>query len=447
MKVLNYALLSAGNRIAKRIVSPFWIRQRQLERTQHWSSEKLQSLQLELLRRIVTYAYRYVPYYQEKYRKLGVCPEDIQSLDDVKKLPLTTKQDVLAAGDSIISSRYPKWKRRAARTGGSTGTPLIIWRNWNSIGNEHAFVRRQYGWGGLGLSDRYAILMSKVVAKPGTANPKLYHYDPIMKEMLLSTYHLSEENIIAYADIVRRYDIKALVGYPSALGYFAKVCLDNGINLPLKAAFTTSEILTPDVRSTIMKAFQCRVCDFYGSAERVCYIHTCEKDSYHVIPEYGYTELIPVSKDDPCKCRVVSTGFWNFAMPLIRYNTGDCVTLADEPCSCGRAYQVVDSVDGRDGDVIKTPSGRKLGVTLIIQLLYVICGTRLIAESQMIQDAIDHVTIEYVPLPGFSHGELTAFEQLVREYMPEELAFDLKEVEQCRRTESGKLRPLVSLVQ
>lgn len=445
---MNFKVMAKGayTLLAKRFVGPFWIRRRWLKKTQWLSKQGLQELQLKLLKRLIRHCYRTVPYYTNLMDDRGVRAEDIKTLADIKKFPVLTKKEVLEAGDSIISSKYPKWTLRKARTGGSTGTPLVIHRNWFSIGNEHAFVRRQWDWAGLSFSDRCAYFMSRVVADPDQQGGCLYAYDPAMRDLILSTHHLSAETARDYAEIIKSYKIKALVGYPSALGFLARTCLDSGIELSLQAAMTTSELLSPSMRDTIATAFNCKVYDFYGSAERVCYIHTCEHGSYHIIPEYGLTELIPVNESDPRWCRVVSTGFWNFGMPLIRYDMGDIVVKTDRTCACGRQFQVIESIDGREGDIIVTSSGRHLGVTLMIQLLYVICGTRHIAESQIIQDAVDHLTIEYVPTGKFGKEDLEKFRKLVAKYLPSELDFDFKAVKAVERTESGKIRPLVSRI-
>lgn len=82
----------------------------------------------------------------------------------------------------------------------------------------------------------------------------------------------------------------------------------------------------------------------------------------------------------------------------------------------------------------------------MIQLLYVICGTRDIAESQIIQDAVDHLTIEYVPTAQFGKKDLEEFRKLIAKYLPSELDFDFRAVKAVERTESGKIRPLVSRI-
>jgi phenylacetate-CoA ligase len=443
---LKYKWLGISNWVVKRAIGPFRSHRRLLNETQWWTQSELDDFQWRCFCRILRHAYETVPFYRRHWIEHGVRPEQIQSPADVSRLPVVTKSDVRAAEGTMISCRFRNPFLRGARTGGSTGTPLMIYRDWRSLGYEHAFVRRQWEWAGIALGDCCAVLMSKVVADPDQKGGKLYQYVPLMHELILSTYHLSRETAIDYTEIIRRFDVKAIVGYPSALSFLARACLDAGVELPLRAALTTSEAITPKMREVINAAFRCPVFDYYGSAERVCYIHTCEQGSYHVIPEYGFTELVPVeSPDRPCY-KIVSSGFWNQAMPLIRYDMGDIAVKSGLSCSCGRAFPVVDSIDGREGDVICTPSGRQFGVTLMIQMLYVIAGTRYIAESQMIQDALDHITVEYVPTGGFTPEYLEDFRRLILKYIPSELRLDFKKVDACKRTSTGKLRPLVSLL-
>ena len=272
----------------------------------------------------------------------------------------------------------------------------------------------------------------------------LYTYDPCLRELVLSTYHLSHGTARTYAQAMQEHRVKALVGYPSAAHLLARVCLDGGPRVRLSAVLTSSEVLTDSMRKTIETAFGCRVFDFYGSAERVCYIHTCEAGSYHVISEYGLTELMPLDDTDPQRCRIVSTGFWNRAMPLIRYDLSDTIIRSDRGCTCGRAFPVIERIIGRPGDGIVTPSGRYLGAAVLTHLLY---GTGRILESQIVQDARDHLRIEYVPMPQFSGQDLRAFEDLVKAHLPSEIRVDFQAVEAVARTSSGKIKPIISLLE
>ena len=429
--------------LVKRYAGPFWLRRKWLNKTQWLSTADLQTLQLMLLQKLIRHCYNSVPYYRKIMDERGISPESIKTLEDIKQFPILTKKDVLLAGDSIISTKYPRWLLVKAYTGGTTGTPLTLRRSMFSIGNEHAFVRRQWDWAGVQFGVRCAYLTGRLIAKPDQINGQLYAYDPIMKELILSTYHLSKNTAGQYASAIKHYGIKAIAGYPSAVCLLAQTCLDTGIDLKVPAVLTSSEVLTESMRKTICEAFECRIFDFYGSAERVCYIQTCDHGSYHVIPEYGLTELIPLDKSDATEFKIVATGFWNFAMPFIRYDVGDLVIKSDNRCPCGRQFPTIKSISGRQADTIKTPSGREFGAAILTHLLY---GTDHIVESQIVQDATDHITIRYVPTQRFSTADLQDFKNLIAKHLPSELKVTFEQTEAIEKTDTGKLRPVVSKI-
>jgi phenylacetate-CoA ligase len=433
--------------LVKRYAGPFWIRRKWLQKTQWLSEEELEAIQLNLLQRLIHHCYKTVPYYRQLMDSRNIKADSIRTLKDIEKFPIITKKDVLEAGNSIVSTKYPKWLLRRVSTSGTTGTPMPLYRNLCSIGNEHAFVRRQWDWAGINFNDKCAFLKGRIIAEPGRKRKQLYVFDPVMKELHLSTYHLSEETAKDYIKAMMKYDVKAIYGYPSSVYPVAKICLDYGFDLKLKSAFLTAETLSESHKDTIAKAFGCKVVDFYGAAERVCYIHTCERGSYHIIPEYGLTELIPV--DGPAKkCyKIIATGFWNTAMPLMRYDTGDILIKSEASCSCGRAFPVVQSIFGREGDFIRTPSGELLGASIVTHLIYVICGADYFLESQVIQDDLDHIVIEYVPTEQCSSQFLDEFKKRLAENLPVSLKFDLRKVDAVQRTAGGKIKPIVSEIE
>ncbi|MHC4553593.1 MAG: phenylacetate--CoA ligase family protein, partial [Planctomycetota bacterium] len=343
-------------RIVKRHFGPFKKRQSWLAETQYYSQEQLNKLQLDAFQYLVRHVYETVPYYRDYMKQKDFGPDDIVSLDDVQRFEIIDKHVVRSQADRFVSSKYVDRFMRTVHTGGTTGTPLPIRRNLRGIQTEHAFVRRQFDWAGIKMSDRVAYLTWRRMAAPN-ATARWYAYDAGLKELHLSTVHLSEDMIIPYAETMKKYNIKAINGYPSAVYFMAKGLLAKNHPIKLNAILTTSETMEPHQRQVIEKAFQCQVYDYYGCAERVCYIHTCEQGNYHILPEYGITELIPAEAPNEGCHRVVGTGFWNLAMPLIRYNMGDLVQKQEGDCSCGRAFPMVSRIMGRDGTYIQTPSG------------------------------------------------------------------------------------------
>lgn len=433
-------------RSVKRYPGTFGRRRKWLNQTQWWDAENLEELQFYLLKRVISHAYNTVPYYHYTMKKQGLTPNDIRSLVDINKFPVLRKTDIKAAGDDLISKKFNKIFLHTAHTGGTTGERLTLKRDLQSIANEHAFVKRQFDWAGIGLLDRCAYIMARVIASTGQTLERPYVYDAALKELTLSIFHLSEDMIPVYVKAITDYRIEALVAHPSAASVLAKGCLDRKIHVPLKAVLTTAETLDSAKRETISEAFKCKIYDFYGSSERVCYIQTCEYGNYHIIPEYGLTELIPAEPPNDDSYRIVATGFWNMAMPLIRYDTGDLVQPGDYACQCGRAFPVIEKIVGRVSNILVIPSGRIFGAAALEAIMENVLFSMHkmpILECQMIQESFDTMTLEYVPLESFSQRDADKLQPLIKEQLPHDFKINIRSVEKISRTVSGKALSLV----
>lgn len=373
----------------------------------------------------------------------GIRPGDIGSLEDIRQFPVLRKETVVEQGLRFVSTKYPKSLVRQAQTGGTTGKPITLYRDVFSIANEHAFVRRQYDWAGIKMGQRCAHLMARPIVDPKKTEGRLWDYDPFMKELVFSGYHLSRENAKRYLEVMKSFDVRAICAFPSAMNILCHAYGQMAEAPQIESIITTAETLPKALKHKIEQIFHCPVFDNYGSSERVCYIFTCEFGTYHLQIEYGLTEFLPVGSEGTNDYRIISTGFWNWAMPFIRYDTGDVVRLCDKQCPCGRHFRTVESVVGREGDEVVTRSGRHYGPAI---LTYLVRGTRNILESQIIQDRIDHVTIEFVPTENFSGKDLEDLHSSISKHLPYELGYDLKQVCKIKRTSSGKLRPVVSRI-
>jgi phenylacetate-CoA ligase len=418
----------------------------EIQKTQWLSAEELEAYQLKQLNRIVQHAYDTVPYYTGLMDSLGLRPEDIQTLSDIQAFPIMTKDDLRRIGPDIVSRQYTNWSMRTAYTGGTSGVPVPVRRDIWSIAREHAFVRRQFAWAGLTEADRCAYLEGRIVARPGERALRYHYYDAAMRELTLSTFHLSLATVHDYVNLMKAYAVSALVAYPSAAFVLAKGCADQGLSLPLRCVLTTSETLEESRKQFIASAFACPVFDFYGSAERVCYIHMCENGAYHIVPEYGLTELHPAPAPNEDCCRIVSTGFWNMAMPLIRYQMGDLVKHSGRRCACGRAFPVIDRIMGRDGTIITTSSGVQLGasaveyiVERILQSMYYLP----IVAGRVVQDGPGSLTLEYVPDKSFEPGHAEQLQQVMRQQAPQGIQTRIRALQAIERTARGKFLSFV----
>ena len=116
--------------------------------------------------------------------------------------------------------------------------------------------------------------------------------------------------------------------------------------IPVKAVFTSSEVL-PDYRRQLIEQYFGKIFDHYGQSERVAHIAMCEHGNHHYAMDYSIIEFLPTEYSDLFK--IVGTSLYNAAMPLIRYDTNDFARISHRSCPCGRAFPIIDSIEGRLG--------------------------------------------------------------------------------------------------
>ncbi|MDZ7270188.1 MAG: hypothetical protein ONB30_04370 [candidate division KSB1 bacterium] len=428
--------------IVKRYTGRFAQYWKQLMESQWYDEGRLRELQNDFLRALVAHCYEHVPYYTELFRSLGLHPTDIQTVEDLPKLPLLEKETLRGQEERFVARGRPRWLLRRAHTSGTTGKPLTVYRDLDNVVYEYATLQRQWLWGGLRSSDRLATLKGEKRVPADRNKPPFWRYSPSERKLVMSSYHLSRRNAEAYIEALRTFKPAGLEGYPSSIYALARFMAEQGITLPLRAVFTTSETLEPRQRRLIEEVFCCRVFDYYGQAERVVAIHTCEQGRYHVLPEYGIAEFLPVEGAEGGKVyELVGTGLHNFAMPLLRYRLGDTLRISGERCPCGRSYPTVEAIMGRRDNYLVTPSGALIG-----RLDHVFKGARHIVEAQLVQDVVDRVEVRIVPDRGFETSDADYVRRKLQERVGSRMQVSVRIVERIPRSKAGKFRAVVSRV-
>ncbi|PTR21139.1 phenylacetate--CoA ligase family protein [Pseudomonas sp. GV085] len=305
------------------------------------------------------------------------------------------KNSVLSNPKAFIRSRSIKTLlRNHISTSGSTGRPLTLVQDINTVVREEAFVYRQLRWAGYRNGDRRAWLRGDIVC---TDKPRQGVYgcrDWWSNTLMLSSYHISSNTIRSYIDALEAFDPVLIQAYPSSIYALASWMITNGVQYSgpsLSSIVTSSETLEPAMQELIEKAFGCRVLDWYGQAERVVAIGTCEHGSHHVLTDYGMVELLP---ENDGLYELVGTNYNNHAMRLMRYRTGDLVRIGPDSCPCGRVFPVVDTVIGRRDKIITLPDGRKIG-----RLDHVFKGMNNVVEGQVVYRGEYRFILRVVPGP------------------------------------------------
>jgi phenylacetate-CoA ligase len=423
---------------------------REFERSQ-WSSEReLVLYQEERLRRVVAHAYKHVPYYRDLFQHLGLKPTAIQTLADLSRIPILSK--------NILRHEFPRLRAagrsgRELRTSGTNGAPVRVLMDKSANVLEFVYYWRQFSWAGYRLGDRFAELTSHFFLKRESCADQLIHRQRLSNRLLLNSLNLGQENVRLFAGALRNYRPRFLKGIASALYYFALFLRELRVDgIALQGVFSTGEVLTRHQRSTIEGTFRCKVYDLYGHMERTVAVSECPKGNMHIHPEYGILELtgkIPVGPASPSgdqiyQARVVGTSLHNFCMPLLRYDVGDIVEVADpqSPCPCGRRMPRLHRILGRQEDVVIRPDGH-----VVTALFIVFDQVPEVAQGQIVQTDNDRLCIRVVRNPQYTLESEAELLSCLRRFVGPDMAIELEYLPPGAFHEemwAGKFRMVVS---
>jgi len=419
----------------------------ELMRTQYLSKESMIAYQNSRLREIISHAYSTTAYYREVMDANGIKPDDIRSQDDLYKMPVLTKRLIKKNFTRMISRSFKKSELVHGHTSGTTGTPLNVLWDKNTCVYTNAVDWRQKSWAGIQYGDRLALLLGRVVVPPAQHAPPFWRMDYMHNQLWMSAFHMSRQNIGHYLDKLRKFKPVAIEGYPSTVYLLAKFLNDSGDKFPVKAVLTSSETLYPLQKEMIEKVFECRVFDFYGMAERVLFATECEAHTgLHLNFEYGLTEILDEADkqvENGKKGFVVSTSLQNFGMPLIRYKTSDISALSQDPCECGRHMPLLERITTKAEDIIICPDGRLVSPSVLTHPFKPIKN---IEESQIVQEDINHLTINLVKKEGFQNKDVERLRHGLKHRLGDGMEIKIEFVDKIERTASGKFRWVVSKV-
>lgn len=379
-----------------------------LETSQYWSSKGHTEYQFRNLKILLQHAYNNVPYYKELFNSIGFQPGDFSDLSDIKGIPYLTKETIIHNLEKLIATNISSKDLQKVTTGGSTGKPMVFFmEKARTRQREKAFMYQQWKRMGFRLRDRVAVLRGSLPSKN-----RWYDFDPLMNSLVLSSFQLSDKSVRMYANKINEFQPKFLHVYPSTAMLLATLMLNNDLklNYKLQAIFCGSEKLYPSQRESLQTVFDCKIYSWYGQSEYVALAGECEYSQYyHIFPEYGYVELVE-GNGKPYDIgqnvyEIVATGFNNYALPFIRYRTGDYAIPADyERCACGRNYPLIKEVIGRKQDYILTSDKRFISLTGLIFGQHFNAFAK-IKKMQLIQNKVGEVEIRIVPYDTYQRQD------------------------------------------
>jgi phenylacetate-CoA ligase len=431
----------------------------ELSRNQWLGSVELKQLQEKRLRDITNHAYNNVPLYKEKFDALGTKPEDIRSLEDVQKLPFTTKQEVRnGIPDRSMARGSDLGDCIRASTSGTSGGPMAVFYDkrfmdycmaaWRfrkrlAIGVKPWQKVMVIGYGGL-IAPKKGQDQSGEMARMKRKSQGRESLGPIV--------HLlrdREKRVTVGSDAnevltqILEFDPKLIRGTPSYLRLLAEAMAERGIEgLGDKVVRTEGEVTDEETRRYLESSFKCKVFDEYSSWDFGNGAWQCTKrEGYHIDADLLILEVVrgneQVSPGE--RGEIVVTNLLNYAMPLIRYRVGDIGVLDDKTCSCGRGLPLLKSIEGREADCFTLPSGQLVTPRTIMT---VIQGTPGVSRYQAVQESMNQVRIELMRRgnePDVSKDELVA---RCHNILGEDIEIEVSITD--RKNLKAKFRPVIS---
>ena len=360
----------------------------------------------------------------------------------IKDFKIVNKENLLRNPAAFLNKSHSGVVIKGS-TSGTTGTPLSIPQNMESVLREQAFTSRYLRWAGFKSGDKRAWIRGDVIVPLTQKQAPFWRYSYFEDMILLSSFHMTTAAMSLYIQAMVDFGVNVIQAYPSSIVTLAKYLKQKDQYYPgtLKSVITSSESLSKDDKLLIEERFKCTVFDWYGLFERVAAIASCEHGRYHVLTDYSHVELLPAGEvDGKQRAEIVGTNFNNTLYPLIRYKTGDYVILSDETdCPCGRVYPIVDSIEGRIGDYLIAEDGQKVHI-----LNHISKGVAGLLATQFVQDRLKEIVVLVViDKELFSD---TARKQLIsntQERLGLLMQVSVTPVESIPRTKNGKVRQAI----
>lgn len=317
---------------------------------------ELRRVQSELLRETVERVYFNVPYYRHKMQEAGLGPESISSIDDLGRLPFTSKQDLRDNYPFGLFAVPMSEIVRIHASSGTTGKSTVVGYTRNDISTWSEVMARTLTAAGANRNDFIQIAYGYGLFTGGLG----LHYGG--EKIGASVIPVSGGNTMRQIQLMHDFGSTILACTPSYALYLAEAIQESGINrdeLKLKAGVFGAEPWTENMRREIEEKLKIKAIDIYGLSEVIgpgVASECMQQDGLHINEDHFLPEII-----DPETTKVLPEGtsgelvfttLTKEGLPLIRYRTRDLTRLRYEKCSCGRTMVRMEKCLGRSDDML-----------------------------------------------------------------------------------------------
>lgn len=387
--------------------------------------DKVKKLQDERLKNLIRHASETTIFYK-KYK----------NIDNLNDFPIINKEMLKANLNEFLSCMYNKDDMVITTTSGSTGAPFTYYLTKEKKYRQNAEVIFFNNWGRCDVGTKHGyVRVTKTKSKI-----KLL----MQNEILMDPTSITDEWLEKQRKKLLNKNIKSLIGYPSAISALAEYCIQKG-NKPsefgIEGIITSSETLYDSTRKLINDAFGCDVISRYSTEEFGVLAHECSRYNVHHINELSYIiEVLEINSDKPVKPgelgRVVVTDLYSYAMPLIRYDTGDLAILG-EGCNCGLETRTLERIEGRQIETIYDINKKRVSPFAINGAMR---DLKNVYQYQFIQNDINNNTIKLKVQEDFNEEQMLI--KRFKAILGETTAINVEYVDEIPKLKSGK-RPYI----
>ncbi len=392
--------------IRRNIIAPLWTLKskspkfpyfKKLQASQYLPKEVIEANQWDKFKDILSYSYQNNQFYRKLFEQHGIKPDDIESISDMKKLPIITKSQIKENYDSIISNPYRNTSLLSSKTGGSTGTSLKLKKTENCTELKNACALRSDHWTGWRSGEPIAAVWGNP-DYPESIKEKLKNF-LFTPYFFLDTMNICDSSVLEFAKNWKRIQPTLLFGHAHSIFVLSQFLEKLKISLiPPKGIITTSMMLLDNERLFIEKIFKSKIFDRYGCEEVSLIASECEKhEGYHLNIEHLIIEFVKKDGTDAKPGEsgdIIVTDLLNKVMPMIRYKVEDVGMPSLKKCSCGRGLPLMEKITGRVADFIrKEDGGMVAGISLIERVL---TNNKGIQQLQIIQNKMNELTLNIV---------------------------------------------------
>lgn len=420
----------------------------EFRKSDNFLEHEIKEYQFGKLQKLLDFSFNNVPYYRDLFKSLDLTPEDFKSIEDLNKLPILTKEIIWKEGSRMYATCELD-NVKSASTSGSSGQITVLKKTKMAREIEQALMWRYKENGGINPNGCSIMIWGgHSLSYLGNLKNTIKHW--LLNEYFYDTYKISDKQV---EEIIHTLDTRKVVylrGYTSTIYYVAQQLLERGINYKIPFVSVTAEKLLDSQRAVIEQAFGPNLYNQYGCGECGAIAYECvEHTGLHHNFEHSILEVLDDNELPSQTGRVILTNLDNYAMPLIRYENGDMVTLANNTCSCGRQSILIEKIEGRTYDIFYGENGQKVHAGFLDDVLLEVdlLNRYKIKQLQIIQKEPLLYVCKYIADTSVQEDDRIEIELKYKKRLGEHVQFILQKVDDIQSAQSGKRHFVVSLSQ